>query len=365
MAGYCVIFNGRLVFGYEVEEVRQNLEREEAFDQQRLAEWSSGEAVVVAAGLNFEDAIELRERYAVLGAVCDIMAEQAPAAVTSFCAPEEPQDVPFLFDEEAPRVFEPRLMPAETEIDGLVQPALKPAFWFVITGGLYLFDWYYRIARELGQKAVRETLKLLIPGYNLVLLYRQLERVHQRVGGFSPAAALTWLVFWITLGLTLLLHYNLWWPVYFLAGLALFRVQLAINQKHSAGEVSAVLALAALIVLGGIGYGEYRLVSYNRTQLASFDQLDPGRYGDDALVLATKLIYLEHAREMMNDPRLTPASRYHVLRTSVEHVAAYKHGGKATNIMMLDYLRNDNDYVLNDRRARNLLNREIVSLNTD
>jgi len=213
-----------------------------------------------------------------------------------------------------------------------------------------------------GQRQLEGELRT---GYNLVLLYRQLERVRQRVGGFSPAAALTWLVFWITLGLTLLLHYNLWWPVYFLAGLALFRVQLAINQKHSAGEVSAVLALAALMVLAGIGYGEYRLESYNRTQLASFDQLDPGRYGDDALVLATKLIYLEHAREMMNDPRLTPASRYHVLRTAVEHVAAYKHGGKATNIMMLDYLRNDNDYVLNDRRARNLLNREIVSLNTD
>lgn len=365
MAGYCVIFNGRLVFGYEVEEVRLNLEREEAFDQQRLDEWFGGEAVVVAAGLGFEDAIELRERYAVLGAVCDIMAEQSPATVTSFFSSDEPQDVPFLFDEETPRVFEPRLTPVGTELDGLVQPALKPAFWFVITGGLYLFDWYYRIARELGQKAVRETFKLLIPGYNLVLLYRQLRLVRQRVGGFSPAAVLIWLLFWLALGVTLLLHYSLWWPLYFLAGLGLFRVQVAINHEQAPGEVSAVLALAALIVLGAIGYGEYRLVSYNQAQVASFDQLDSGRYGDEALVLATKLIYLEHAREMMNDPRLTPASRYHVLSTAVEHVAAYKHGGRATNIMMLDYLRNGNAYVRADRRARNLVNREIASLSYD
>ncbi|OPZ59001.1 MAG: hypothetical protein BWY87_01208 [Deltaproteobacteria bacterium ADurb.Bin510] len=253
------------------------------------------------------------------------------------------------------------------DLRALRQPTAAPALWFVVTGGFYLFDWYYRVCRELGQAAGRETLKLLIPGYNLVLLYRQLRRIRQRAGGFSPAVVLAWLVFWLMLGLVLLLHYNRFWLIYFLAGLSLVRVQRAINAGEDGGRPAPALMLAALALLAALVYGGERLQDYNQAQLEAFTQLAPDRYGelrlagDETLMMAARVVYLDRAKELMNDVRLSPATRYRVLAETLRHLKPYaRRSAGADYYLMLDYLRQGNRWLHRHRSARNRLNAAIV-----
>lgn len=368
IATYRVRFGGRLVPGYALDQVRDKLMHHEGFDQARLDTWFAAGGTVLSTGLSFEAAIELRERYARQGALCEIEAENNPipavsAASTSLFTAAEPDD-PLA----AAPLFEPLpLVTAGPSLDDLRRPSLTPGLWFIVSGGLSLFDWYYCNARALGQAAGRETLKLLIPGYNLVLIYRQLCQIEARVGGFSPARVLAWLVLWMTCGLSLLVRYSLWWPVYFLAGLALVRVQRAVNQDRHGSRPAAALVLTAVALLAGLAYAEYRLADYNRTQLAAFARLDPGRYGslrlagDETLVFAARLVYLERAKYLMNDLRLSPANRYRVLEETLKHLEPYTHPTGPNYYLMVDYLRQDNRFVRRHREARQRLNSAILA----
>ena len=372
IATYRVKFGGRLVPGYERERVCANLAQAEGLDQAVLDQWFSGGETVLAAGLSFDRAIELRERYAKQGALCELEAEHRAAAFTpTFESAADFADLPAPPAASAPDssavFFETPPPVARPDLRALRQPVAAPALWFVVTGGFYLFDWYYRAARELGQAAGRETLKLLIPGYNLVLLYRQLKRVRQRVGGFSPAAVLTWLAFWLTLGLILLLRYSRLWPVYFLAGLGFVRVQRAINSGEDRGRPAPALALVALSLLGLIVYGGQRLQTYNRTQLEAFSRLAPGRYGelrlagDETLVVTARLVYLERAKDLMNDPLLTRDTRYRVLDEAIRQLEPYaRPSAGADYYLLVDYLRQNNRFVALHRPARNRLNAAIT-----
>ncbi len=82
IATYRVKFGGRLVPGYDRQRVCVNLAQAEGLDQAALDQWFSGSETVLAEGLGFDKAIELRERYARLGALCELEAEHQAAAFT-------------------------------------------------------------------------------------------------------------------------------------------------------------------------------------------------------------------------------------------------------------------------------------------
>ncbi|MDZ7722999.1 MAG: hypothetical protein U5R06_09405 [candidate division KSB1 bacterium] len=273
---YKIVFDGNVQSGYDYEQVKKQVAGRFKLSEPRVKRLFSGNRIVLKNNIDFETAQKLKSEFESTGALCNIVAMRTTQANDSkqnglkircpHCGHQQKVgkaclNCGFVYGRSRATARESRIaeqQAVESELpsgfdksdwqhDKLDRSHWQPAVLFVLTFGLYFPFWFYQTwkklvkYRNIDAEPLLQTLFLLVPLYNLIVIYRlyatiEDETFKERYGFFNGRSAffifvLPWAMF---SGIVILNIPGPFWLVYSLSAFAIAGAQNALNAMYAA-----------------------------------------------------------------------------------------------------------------------------------